>query len=584
MLNNQNLFFAEVRDINDPFKSGRVKIRIYGNHDDEQNIKDEHLAWGMPIQPITSAATSKVGVIPTGMIVGSRVLGVFIDEARQYPIILGTYSRGSKLLNNNVVDGGQEILDPKQKGVDTPSQGHPEDNNKGNTPNAVGVGAAPIDPYGAKYNQAPTVDNGSGPQGLMVARDKFAPNASETTVAAVDPSVDLPNAVKQVGTSGEVLKNMMSLLDTIRSIMTMTNQTQSNNGNNNGSDSYAITAMTDALSIFANTYGFDYVINILTFTFKNNNYTNLEPIYDDIITESIINLIMNGIKYNFQNFPYFVIPKANLLPQNIPVPTPLSSTIPDFYVQQFYSLITDPYPGYIQWLGPMGDYVYTIRTSNDPNYNSPEDSVIGIAQTTLVSMLSPYFTLGAVTVNELNMVLDVVVPETQINGTNATLGNNSNSNILSMALMLLGIIGAMVNKSQDVHLPTSVLNIGSMSNTIMSFTKNIAILQQMKNLSMSAFAVPSSLSALNSLTTGSFGSLSTGGGGGLSASSISALLSSGMTQPLITSLNTVSINNPNLSSNTITTIASVTSSLSAANVSTDQIISIQNLLSEIVED
>ena len=35
-----NRFIAEVRNLKDPWESGRVQIRLYGRHDDEENIKD----------------------------------------------------------------------------------------------------------------------------------------------------------------------------------------------------------------------------------------------------------------------------------------------------------------------------------------------------------------------------------------------------------------------------------------------------------------------------------------------------------------------------------------------------------------
>ena len=92
-------YAAEVRNIkDDPTKSGRVRIRIYGHHDDEQNIKDDDLPWALPLQPITSAATNRVGIIPTGLRVGSRVVVTFLenDTAEQYPIILGSFARGAK--------------------------------------------------------------------------------------------------------------------------------------------------------------------------------------------------------------------------------------------------------------------------------------------------------------------------------------------------------------------------------------------------------------------------------------------------------------------------------------------------------
>ena len=48
-------YSAEVRDIKDPLKSGRVKVRLYNYQNDEQNVKDDHLPWALPLQPVTSA-------------------------------------------------------------------------------------------------------------------------------------------------------------------------------------------------------------------------------------------------------------------------------------------------------------------------------------------------------------------------------------------------------------------------------------------------------------------------------------------------------------------------------------------------
>lgn len=91
-------YFAEVRNIkDDPLKSGRVRVRIYNKQDDEQNVKDEHLPWALPLQPITSAATNKVGTTPLGLLVGSRVVIAYMDNdiAEQYPIVMGSFARGA---------------------------------------------------------------------------------------------------------------------------------------------------------------------------------------------------------------------------------------------------------------------------------------------------------------------------------------------------------------------------------------------------------------------------------------------------------------------------------------------------------
>jgi hypothetical protein len=88
---------AEVRNFEeDPTKSGRVKVRIYGENNDDQMVKDEDLPWAMVMQPVTSAATSRIGVSPSGLVVGSRVIITYMpeDEAQLYPIILGSIARG----------------------------------------------------------------------------------------------------------------------------------------------------------------------------------------------------------------------------------------------------------------------------------------------------------------------------------------------------------------------------------------------------------------------------------------------------------------------------------------------------------
>lgn len=90
-------YFAEVRDIMDPLKSGRVRVRRYNYDDDEQNVKDDHLPWALPLQPVTSAANARIGTTPVGLMVGSRVVIAYMDNdsAELYPIILGSFARGA---------------------------------------------------------------------------------------------------------------------------------------------------------------------------------------------------------------------------------------------------------------------------------------------------------------------------------------------------------------------------------------------------------------------------------------------------------------------------------------------------------
>jgi hypothetical protein len=100
---------AEVRNFeDDPTKSGRVKIRVYNRQNDEQEVKDDDLPWAMVIHPVTSAATSKIGISPSGLKVGSRVLVTYLphDTAKQYPIVLGSIARGDMPEGNEDSNGG----------------------------------------------------------------------------------------------------------------------------------------------------------------------------------------------------------------------------------------------------------------------------------------------------------------------------------------------------------------------------------------------------------------------------------------------------------------------------------------------
>jgi len=89
-----NWWIGVVEDRMDPEKLGRCRVRIFGYHTDSRDllpVKD--LPWAIPIQPITSAATSGVGSSPLGPVTGTWVMGFFLDgEDMQQPAMLGTIS------------------------------------------------------------------------------------------------------------------------------------------------------------------------------------------------------------------------------------------------------------------------------------------------------------------------------------------------------------------------------------------------------------------------------------------------------------------------------------------------------------
>jgi len=85
-------FFGVVEDRSDPYKTGRVRVRILGHHTpDKIALPTADLPWAQVMQPTTSAGISGLGHSPTGLVEGSWVLGYFKDGMRrQDPIILGS--------------------------------------------------------------------------------------------------------------------------------------------------------------------------------------------------------------------------------------------------------------------------------------------------------------------------------------------------------------------------------------------------------------------------------------------------------------------------------------------------------------
>jgi len=86
---------GNVRDNNDPEKSGKVQVEIYGWYElpPAGKIRKENLPWAVPILPTTSATFEGVSDTPQ-FENGSRVFGFFIDGEHagltSKPYIVGT--------------------------------------------------------------------------------------------------------------------------------------------------------------------------------------------------------------------------------------------------------------------------------------------------------------------------------------------------------------------------------------------------------------------------------------------------------------------------------------------------------------
>lgn len=96
-----------VEDRDDPLQMGRVRVRIFGYHSPNINeVPTNGLPWASIILPTTNASNSGIGQSPTGMVLGTRVVGYFSDgKEAQQPIIFG-------VLTQVHLENEQEVQDP----------------------------------------------------------------------------------------------------------------------------------------------------------------------------------------------------------------------------------------------------------------------------------------------------------------------------------------------------------------------------------------------------------------------------------------------------------------------------------------
>lgn len=85
-------FIGYVEDINDPELLGRVKVRVIDVYSDmESQVSTTQLPWASIMMPSTSASVNWIGTSPTGLEVGSTVIGFFLDGGEcNYPVVMGT--------------------------------------------------------------------------------------------------------------------------------------------------------------------------------------------------------------------------------------------------------------------------------------------------------------------------------------------------------------------------------------------------------------------------------------------------------------------------------------------------------------
>ena len=478
-----NKWIAQVVNVNDPDQSGRVQIRIIGRQDDTENIKDDDLHWAIPKQPITSAAFGKIGQAPLGLVKGSKVYGEWFDSDCQLPIITGSLGKAGEY----------------KEGTDT-TEGVPEiDIKKGSIPGAAQNFSDPTpnypfsNLYGSKidinkinnedgYKTIATYTPATGVDNKVAVDDKLKEPKKPTTASAdkTDKS-DILDVVKQVDPDkkSRVLPESVDGFSQVQKMISMTSP--------GGLTKLLSGGLQGAIAGLAKGAGLNNVIGALT---KVMGASGLPPQIQSALRSALSSTIKSAMSGGTSHTNTGVSTRVPTINPVIgsPAANLIVTTVAATYVQQYFALNKEPYPGYIQWKdSSSGHIVYTTR-GTEPHYPSAQAHLQGNSSAKLISALAPILanvSNGAISTSDINKITSLLTGHSKNLAGDAlskVLGKGVNlKNIASLASKLIPNLAKGINGLIDGHLPKSVLDVGKVGAAMGDYTKNQSLLAMKKN-------------------------------------------------------------------------------------------------------
>lgn len=383
-------WIGRVVNVQDPHRSGRVQVRVLGRHDDEANIPDEDLPWAQLLQPPTSAAYAAIGTAPVGLVVGSRVFGVWLDRDHQYPLVLGSVGRAGTEREGQT-EGGAPAIDT-QYGSAPPAA----DNNATNPYSSLAENRTTID----QIDQGPgnfNPDEFDKNEGAVVTQavEEGMSYADHPTTASADPGETDILAILQSIDPSSRLSSLPCLPASASQIILTIDLTSPAIGFINMMSS----AVQSAILRLMDQLGVNNVLNALNAAAIGLN--NFQDAFNALSTGGICSAprALNSIAVGTQSFArayqqidvaakkYGNAPTAirNAVGQTSAIiqsnaassafrPAIVLQTVPDGYTQQYYAAENDPYPGYIRWNDAIGtrDPIFTER-NGQPNFRSARE-------------------------------------------------------------------------------------------------------------------------------------------------------------------------------------------------------------------
>jgi hypothetical protein len=447
---NFSWFIAEVVNVKDKYESGRVQIRVYGRHDDKTNIPDDDLLWAMVMQPVTSAAHGRMGSSPVGLIKGSKVIGFWTDEDHQNAILIGSFAKVGEVKGETSV-GNVPDIDTSVNGVPSTSQGSAQYHY--NATSSLFKERLLIAEIDAGLKLVNKIKNDFGANPTKEVEKKMKEPKSPTT-ASVDKTdtADVLDQIKQVDPNGvsSTLPNMANGFSNIKNVMSLSSPM--------GLIGSLTKSITGAISSLSSSLGFGQLSSLL-----NSGLTSglIQGAAKIALTAALIDLHTSAAKN--KGVPTYT-PKPLYAMATATSPKPPSNlivtTAPTLYIQQYYLIDKDPYPGYIQWKGPSGDYKYTLR-GTQPNYASPLAHVQDHHADDLALTIGLAVAAGTLTAKVLSGLLDGSLSSIKDMGLSKVLGAGvTAASIVGLSKQLIPNLGKGINGLTGNHLPNSVLGAG----------------------------------------------------------------------------------------------------------------------------
>jgi hypothetical protein len=488
----RNDWVGIVTNVNDPHQSGRVQVRVFGQHDDRVNIPDSALPWAQVLQPVTSAALGRAGTAPVGMMVGTRVFGIWLEGDRQYPLIQGTLGRAGAPIPGQT-QGGAPAVNTAVGSIPAAAQGSPSNPYTQLANNRIEVATA----------NTSTLETVTRDQGtiLTVAVEDGMQFANTPTVGSAEPGEKDPvTLLQQVDP-----QNLLSSLPCLRPAATEIRINIDLASIAEGFIAMLADALTRAILELMDRLGINAILRAIESA--ASALANFSDAVNALLSGGIcaapaaLNSMAAGTRALARSYaniqqavnrgdnttagirsslglittaPLSRVPVASFRPISVVTEVPVG------YVQEYYGYDNDPYPGYIRWksIDESGDPVFTLR-NGQPNFESAKQHTSFEISALTSAALGSAFQTGTISTSNLENILAQVSGFAQAQALVRTMGSGDPTRILLASARLIPQIYSNITGLFNARFTVSILpSQDAINRSMQRFTQVQTVLAQ----------------------------------------------------------------------------------------------------------